>query len=698
MAKTAPNETGESRGIEKNPFSIWSKLETDKKHPMETTPQEKERIRKRWFYGTFAVVLIVMLEFFDSGRSLFEGAYYERTYNPFAILLRGLTTRPAITILMLAAAYLIARYVTVRHMAGINAPQIIVDAHGDKVVMNSSIGRKGILTEGEERRIFELTDLDNPTGIPIAINKTSGKLINKQPGVRTDIKWHLANDNMLVVGPSGAGKTSGLLISAHVQHALMGHACLIFDPKGELYPITEPIDIGLGRKTWLLNFKDGELGNSDGVDILKQIREAEESVAIELADSFANTILENGDKEYWNNTIKNLFKLLLLFVTHCRSFVPVDVELSSDERDGADNYDDRRTWREFINMVTTDSDELRAILEAAMEDPHDKALIGRYFTTWVEDKNYKQIRSSLANALDVLMSPAVVDILSSDEIDIAALSRGDATIYISCSGRKETYIQALTLFVNMVLDINMTIAEKRGGSLENMLFVMLEEFSNLGRLDNLHKILSQNRSYNMSFLISIQTMNQLDKYNTENEPAGRQVIESSCALQLCVGSNEGVGSDIKGDTATYFAARAGYKAMVKERVGENRFKPIPEEVQAPFQWDQRKMTSVEKEQVFPPDAIQAIDPTQIFISPGPHNCVMERKYQWSMHPLYGAYAVDRKTGGEVKFLTSGHVPVRKGGKKNDLISYRIDIRKKRKVTPKVIPLDDDRDEDDFLSL
>lgn len=691
----ANNETNSN---EKNPFSIWSKISEANKNPLKVTPEEKARIRRRWSIGSFALILFVLLQFYDSGRSLFEGMYYERTYNPFAILLRGLTHQPLLIIVICLISYGLSRLITNLRMQSIDAPKVVIDEMGDRVVVNSSIGRRGILTEQEERRIFDLTDLDDPTGVPIAINKTSGELINKVPGVRTDIEWHLANDNMLVVGPSGAGKTSGLLLGAYVQHACMGHGGLIFDPKGELYQTTNPIDIGLGRKTWLLNFKDGELGNSDGIDILKQIREAEESVAIELADSFADTILENGDEEYWTNTNKNLFKLLLLYVTHSNSFVPVEIDLSSEEDAEEENYDDRRTWREFIELVITDSDELKAILEAAVEDPHDRRLLSRYFTTWKEDKNYKQIRSSLANALDVLMGPAVVDIFSTDEIDLTALATGDATIYISCSGRKETYIQALTLFVNMVLDVNMTIAERRGGSLEKMLFVMLEEFSNLGRLDNLHKILSQNRSYNMSFLISIQTMNQLDKYNTKKEPAGRQVIESSCALQLCVGSNEGVGSDIKGDTATYFSARAGYKPMIKERVGESRFKPVPEAIQEPFQWDQRKMMSVEKELVFPPDAIQAIKPTEIFISPGPHNCVMEKKYQWSMHPLYGAYAVDRETGREVKFLTSSHIPERKGGKANTLENYNVLLSRKRRPTPKVIRSNDDRSEEDFLAL
>lgn len=682
---------------ERNRFSIWSRLEKAAENPLKVTPEQKRKIRTRWSVGSFLLVLFVLLQFFDSGRSLFEGAYYQRTYNPIAILFRGLMQKPFTIALILVVSYFASRLITKARMSSIDAPKIVTDEMGDRVVLNSSIGRRGILTEQEERKIFTLTDIDKPTGIPIAINKTSGELINKQPGVRTNIEWHLANDNMLVVGPSGAGKTSGLLIGAYVQHACMGHGGLIFDPKGELYQTTEPIDIGLGRRTWLLNFKDGELQNSDGWDCLKQIREAEESTAIELAESFAGTILENGDEEYWTNTNKNLFKLLLLYVTHCDSFIPVEIDLSSDEAmGGSENYDDRRTWREFINLVTTDSDELVAILETALEDPHDRKLINRYFTTWKEDKNYKQIRSSLANALDVLMSPAVVDILSSDEIDISALSEGDATIYISCSGRKETYIQAMTLFVNMVLDENMTIAERRGGSLEHMLFVMLEEFSNLGRLDNLHKILSQNRSYNMSFLISIQTMNQLDKYNTKAEPSGRSVIESSCALQLCVGANEGVGSDVKGDTATYFSSRAGYKEVVKERVAEDRFKPLPESVQDVFVLDQKKMISTDKELVYPPDAIQAIKPTEILLSPSGHNSVMERKYQWSMHPLFGAYAVDRETGRETRFLTSQHIPVRKGGKPNTSRYYRIEPGTRKRPAQKVVRGNDTRTEDDFL--
>ena len=69
-----------------------------------------------------------------------------------------------------------------------------------------------------------------------------------------------------------------------------------------------------------------------------------------------------------------------------------------------------------------------------------------------------------------------------------------------------------------------------------------------------------------------------------------------------------------------------------------------------------------------------------------------------MHPLYGAYAVERKTGQEVKFLTSKHEPERKGGKPLTLDNYVIDIAKKRRPVQKVARGNDDRSEEDFLSL
>ena len=129
---------------------------------------------------------------------------------------------------------------------------------------------------------------------------------------------------------------------------------------------------------------------------------------------------------------------------------------------------------------------------------------------------------------------------------------------------------------------------------------------------------------------------------------------------------------------------------------ENRFKPLPESVQEAFVLDQKKMISTDKELVYPPDAIQAIKPTEILLSPSGHNSVMERKYQWSMHPLFGAYAVDRETGRETRFLTSQHIPVRKGGKPNTSRYYRIEPGTRKKPAQKVIRGNDTRTEDDFL--
>ena len=75
---------------------------------------------------------------------------------------------------------------------------------------------------------------------------------------------------------------------------------------------------------------------------------------------------------------------------------------------------------------------------------------------------------------------------------------------------------------------------------------------------------------------------------------------------------------------------------------------------------------------------------------------MERKYQWSMHPLFGAYAVDRETGRETRFLTSQHIPVRKGGKPNTSRYYRIEPGTRKQPAQKDIRGNDTRTEDDFL--
>lgn len=689
----------------RNKYSLWSivmGLLSRESSPRDRklTKGEQEAILKRWAAIAFLIsysLLLIVYEAIGSG-SIAPGVVHEGSYNPFWIFFHGLRQSPMTILILAVVAGLIALGITRFRMASFDRPQIIIDEEGDKVVLNSSVAAANILTTEEEELLFDLSDVSKPTGVPIAINKHTGQLINVIPGLQKDIDYSLVNDNMLVVGPSGYGKTSGILKGAAAAHAVLHHSGLIFDPKGDLYPELRPINIGLGQQNWLLDFKDGELNHSDGWDMLKPMREADIDLALQLADSTATIILENGSEEYWNDQVKNLFKLILLFVTQCRTFEPSFVKQSNDDSDMGDvDVNKYRNWRELIKYVIMPAEELKNYLDDAMEDEHDRPILESYYTTWTEDKNYTQIRASLSSALDVFKSPAVIDVLSSDEIDIDALAYGDAWIYVACSGRKETYIQVLTLFVNTVLDRTMSIAERNGGKLDSMLFVMLEEFRNLGRLDALPKILSQNRSYNISMMISIQHMNQLDKYNTKEDSDGRKSIESACSLHICLGANESAGKGVNGETAAHFSARAGSKPVMVEQYTEHRFKPLPEDIQRYFEWDQNKRMSIAAQLVYPPDRIQRLTRTEILLSPAGHNCVIEEKYQWSRHPLHGTFAIDRETGKKVRFLTMEHTPVRKGGKEGNSYNYEIRVPKQNPERIAASRMQASRNENDYLA-
>lgn len=685
----------------RNRYSLLSLLSrNNRSSDQRLTKREQEAIFKRWIIAAFIIIFALLLIVYESigTGDIAPGVIHEGTYDPIRILFSGLRQDPITMLLMAVFSVMLAAGVARLRMAAFDRPQIVLDEEGDKVVLNSTVAAAGILTTEEEAILFDLSDIGRPTGVPIAVNKHTCQLINVIPRLQKDIKYSLVNDNMLVVGPSGSGKTSGILKGAAAAHAVLRHSSLIFDPKGDLYPDLKPINIGLRQKTWLFNFKDGELAHSDGWDILKQIREADIDLALQLADTTAEIILENGSKEYWNDQVKNLFKLLLLYVTKCRTFVPSHIRESNDDGDiGTLGINKYRNWREFIKYVITPADELKCFLDAAMEDEYDRRILESYYTTWTEDKNYSQIRASLSSALDVFKSPAVIDVLSSDEIDIDSLAYGDAAIYVVCSGRKETYIQVLTLFVNTVLDRTMTIAEQNGGSLDSMLFVMLEEFRNLGRIDALPKILSQNRSYNIGMLISLQHMNQLDKYNTREDPDSRKSIESACSLHICLGANESAGRGADGETAIHFSARAGSKPVVMEQVTEHRYKLLPEDIQKYFEWNQSKRMTIAAQLVYPPDRIQRLTRDEILLSPAGHNCVIERKYQWSYHPLYGTYAEDRQTGKKVRFLTMRHTPVRKGGKEASLKEYEIRVPKQRAGNREAAARQERRSYDDYLS-
>lgn len=649
------------------------------------TEAQKRRTVFIWQLITFFIVSYVLLQFYDSGRSLFEGLYYERTYNPFVVLYKSLREKPFAALIIIAVSYVAARIVGGMKKADISSPdkKVVLDERGFEII-------RGFvplhLNRGVLERIFNLSDPKIPEGAPIGIDEKTGSAICLwDRDAKIDYNDKLSNPNTLSSGASGTGKTSGTNMPMLSYHITSGHGALVTDPKAELFRLATPLCIASGQKSWILNAQPGELKNSDGWDCLKHIREVDDNTAVQYATAFADIILRNSKEDFWTESNQNFLILLIMYVCKADGFEPLMKE----------NYlpgekDKYRTWREVAELFYLTTDEFIQKVGSCIEGSmHDRNLLGLYYRNWQKNKAANDVSSGLGTKLSTLLSEDMRELLSSDEIDIEELAKGNAVVFVCTPGLDNPFRELTTLFVSSVFTKLFAIAKRHAEPhLDTTFFILLEELANFGKIEMLAELLGQCRSYNIVAHLSVQTLTQLDMYDA-GEKKDKADILTNCAVHMLTGANilgTYSGSD---QTVPHFAERSGEMTIREYMTAEHRTKLLPDWWQRVFQLDQRQTVKEQRRLVYEPSDIQHMKPSQIYIAPAGRGALITEKYQWSRHILYGTYAVDRETNTVENFVTGQHIPVRNGGKPLTEENYRIEFgqnfksaRKSMKSTPK----------------
>jgi type IV secretion system protein VirD4 len=166
------------------------------------------------------------------------------------------------------------------------------------------------------------------------------------------------------------------------------------------------------------------------------------------------------------------------------------------------------------------------------------------------DKTKQSIAISLVSKLGHFDTPNIQKITTSNEFDFEALGKEKTAIYVITPPDTDTYDYILTVFFSQLLQRLFSEASKRGGTLLQPVYLLLDEFANIGQIPSFEKKLSVTRSYGISVSIVVQSLDQLEalyKDNYEN-------IIGNCDTQLFLGSQS-----IK--TCEYFSKSLGQKTI-----------------------------------------------------------------------------------------------------------------------------------------
>lgn len=612
-----------------------------------------------------AIVLIIFLEMYagvTAARNFFGSEQVSR--NPIFLLGDMIRYHPIAALIIFALTYLLGRWIT----------DLIIDervtryeenARGELIDNNGLHGRGRIADRKEIETYMVYTDDDHTVGMVVGRDEETGEAICKPyvtPTSITDYANQLKNDHMLVCGPSSSGKTTNFIPHNIINHMLSGHSLITTDPSGELYSMLAPVARMLGYKVRLLNLRPSEMSHSDGCDLLKPLRLADDPES--MADDFCVSILMNvgtGKESFWNEANKNLLSLVLLFVSKAKNFKPLTHPPEKD-KDGnlLPARDSDRVFREVAAYIE-DPVSMKANIEMAItKDPYgDGRLLAGRFNTWATNKESNQIASGLSTTLSIFRNRWVSELLSQDDMPVDLLTDEKAIYFIILDPLNDSFKPVTSLYFTTVFQELFRIAVKLPGNrLPRMVYIFLEELQSLGLITKLPAALDNIRKHNVGMALCTQELAVLEEIYGTGTTLN---MLNDCLVQMCMGTNADHPSAGIITNASFFSKMSGTQTFREDYVTENRHKWIPEKVQEIVVLDQSQRMQSGGADVYMTDDVYRVDGEHVLIRASMHNPFMARRFFWKSHPLSDVYVRSRYTGENFELKACDHVPHYKSG-------------------------------------
>ena len=344
------------------------------------------------------------------------------------------------------------------------------------------------------------------------------------------------NNNVLVLGCSGSGKTRNFLKPNLLQ---CEGSYVVLDSKGRLFREMGPCLSAHGYTVDCLDFTTME--GTIGYDPLHHVRWRNGRPLAQDIISIASALFprsEMGDDPFWAGAAAN----------YVASYIAYVFEALPD-----------REWN-MASVVSVYEQACEGNAEAlfsdlSRQDPESYAvsLYRRAKSTARAEKMHSSIMGIIAaNLMPLTFDGALASFRKVDQIDFCDLGRERRVLFVTMDDMDRSLAPLTSLFIRQAFSSLCDFADAKceGGRLPVPVRFMLDDFANL-TLPDFDDVLSVIRSREISCTIICQTVSQLEaRYNQ----AVANSIIGNCDRHLVLGFQDE-------RTARYFSLRANKTAM-----------------------------------------------------------------------------------------------------------------------------------------
>lgn len=355
-----------------------------------------------------------------------------------------------------------------------------------------------------------------------AENGEQYEVLNKKEGFVLARKHYLPviptppqakNGNILVIGGSGAGKSASFAIPNALQ--MLG-SYIFTDPKGELYDRTAGIFKKYGYNVHVINLADPKY--SDGYNPLSHIRNTTDvDIITKIISKKDDKGSSKGGDPFWDQTSEALLKAMIYYILFNRP-------------------KEEHSLASCLSLVRLGGEnEGEDLMNLFMDLPFDNPARRAFETIRLgSEKTFSNILVSLAAKLEAFDSEEIAALTSTNTIEFENLAKEKSVLYFITPESHSTYDFLMNIFFSQLFQRLYEFGDQNGGSLPIPMFLILDEFANIGRIPNFERILSTCRSKKLHISIILQSIDQLmeiyDEKVTEN-------IMANCSTHLFLGSN-----------------------------------------------------------------------------------------------------------------------------------------------------------------
>lgn len=325
------------------------------------------------------------------------------------------------------------------------------------------------------------------------LNMENGYIIGKVPNKKGLAIMHdntdIDNQNVIILGSSGAGKTQSYVIPNLIN--VRNKSIIVTDPKGELFELTSQLKRDQGYKTYQVDFVHFKQARYNPLYYVETPLDAQK---------IANTIITNFEKggeggsgQFFKNSATNILSALIVYVKAEYDRDEANLEKVVEVYD--EHVQDEEHFLEWVDTIPK-SHPAKALLNSIKE---------------LTDVTRKSVTSTLSNGFSLFKLPEVKSMTQTSDFNFEDFIEEKAILYVKLSMEDNTFAPLTSVFFNQMLNIYYQIAqESPDNKLKRKVVFMLDEFANIGKLDNYSRVLATCRSLGLSMHTIIQNKAQLE--------------------------------------------------------------------------------------------------------------------------------------------------------------------------------------------